>query len=188
MNLWLLLLSVSLHSSVCSLRYCRIRQNIEETLQVSGDTLGENTFFGIEHHQGKKTGENWEGKRIPEITPNCLSGGRGAIPEVISNLEKNNSILRVKNSGHGNPASGGWLEAQGAAGREQSSPPKSPVSSTNNTCLGRGSGTLQVASHAKDEPGDPLDASASPCPPPRQGSLVWRIFKITAMMHGQTIF
>lgn len=171
MNLQLLLLSVSLHSSVCSLRYCQIRQNIEETLQVSGDTLGENTFFGIDHHHGKKTGENWEGKQVPEITPNCLSGGRGATPEVISNLEKNKSILRVRHSGHGKPASGGWLEARGAAGREQSSPPRSPVSSTNHTCVGRGVWHIAGSTTWQEWAGSPAWLQSFPLPATLAGEL-----------------
>ena len=63
---------------------------------MSGDTLGESTCFGIEeHHEGKKTGKTGRGggfQKLPQIT---FSGGRGAIQEVISNLEKNKYILRI---------------------------------------------------------------------------------------------
>jgi len=86
----------------------------------------------------EENGEMGRGGGFHKLPQIAFSGERGAIQEVIHSLEKNEYLLRRRNCGYGKPTSSGWTEAQGAVGREQSSPPRSPVILANHVCTGRG--------------------------------------------------
>lgn len=99
MDFRLPLLSISLHSAECSLMCCQIRQNTEENTASEQWYPGENPWLGATSER-EKPGKNGEGRHVPEIIPNCLFWRQGAIQKVITKLEKNKHILRIRKSGY----------------------------------------------------------------------------------------